>query len=78
MRIITRNGIYTKDGEFFPRMEPWTTDQEVPDDIFDHLPPRTVVTVPPAGYRYVAGVTADDMPTPDKVVREESKAHKSG
>ena len=54
-----------------PRMEPWKTPQECPDELFDILPSRMIIVVPPFGYKFRDGVTADDLPTPKDVVKDE-------
>ena len=63
MRIITKNGWYTKDNILIERLEPWTTDQEVSDDLFDTIPSKVIIIEPPSGFRFKEGISASDYPT---------------
>ena len=56
MRVITRNGWFRPDGTLFHRLEPWTTAQDLEDDLFDQLPSSMIIVVPPAGYRFKKGI----------------------
>ena len=56
MKVITKNGWFKPDGTMFHRLEPWTTPQDLEDDMFDVLPSAMIIVVPPAGYRFKKGI----------------------
>ena len=57
MKVITRNGWFKPDGTMFHRLEPWTTPQDLVDDLFDVLPSSMIIVEPPAGYQFKKGVS---------------------
>ena len=63
MQIITLNGFFTVDKILVDRLEPWTTPQDWPDERLGELPTRTIIVVPPEGYRFKEGVDVDKHPT---------------
>ena len=56
MKVITKNGWFRPDSTMFPRLEPWTTPQDLEDDAFDIMPKSMIIVVPPAGYRFKEGI----------------------
>ena len=56
MKIITRQGWFKPDGTLLDRLEPWTTPQEIADDLFDVLPSSIIIVTPPAGRQFKKGV----------------------
>ena len=60
MKVITRYGWFRPDGTLFHRLEPWTTPQDLEDDLFDQLPSSMIIVVPPAGYRFKKGIEYSD------------------
>ena len=72
MRVITKNGWYGPNCMMVPRLEPWTTPQELADDYFDILPSKMIIVVPPAGYKFRDGVSIEDHPTKADVVPMEA------
>ena len=57
MKVITRHGWFKPDGTLFHRLEPWTTPQDLVDDLFDVLPSSMIIVEPPAGYQFKKGVS---------------------
>ena len=57
MKVITRYGWFKPDGTMFDRLEPWTTPQELADDMFDVMPSSMIIVEPPAGYRFKKGAS---------------------
>ena len=68
MQIITKNGWYAPGCHLIHRLEPWTQPQEIEDDLFDIMPSKMIIIVPPAGYRFRDGITAEDFPIKVDVV----------
>ena len=57
MKVITRHGWFKPDGTMFDRLEPWTTPQDLVDDLFDVLPSSMIIVEPPAGYQFKKGAS---------------------
>ena len=55
MKVITRHGWFRPDNTMLHRLEPWTTPQDLEDDMLDQMPSDTIIVELPAGYRFKNG-----------------------